>query len=76
MSPHSEESLNQAEENLARCLEALDQRGEEGLQDELDRIFPGSERPPKSGYAGIIHYTEHPSDVVIRTVPYSPDMEP
>ena len=35
-SPHPRE----AERNVERCLHALDERGETGLQAELDRIFP------------------------------------
>lgn len=35
-------SANQgpAQENLVRCLDALDQKGEAGLEAELDRIYP------------------------------------
>ncbi|HLI84640.1 MAG TPA: hypothetical protein VKV17_12020 [Bryobacteraceae bacterium] len=32
--------IAEAEENTARLLEALDQNGEEGLQEELDRLYP------------------------------------
>ena len=39
--------LDEAKKNTERCLEALDERGEEGLQDELNRIFPSTERPAK-----------------------------
>src|SRR5579872_1708674 len=35
-------SENVAKLNLERCLRALDQRGEEGLQKELDRLYPES----------------------------------
>ena len=38
--PHSESQLREAEENTARCLEALDQNGEAGLEKELERIYP------------------------------------
>jgi hypothetical protein len=39
-SPLSDEEIEQAKENLVRCLDALDQRGEAGLQEELNRIYP------------------------------------
>ena len=42
----SRRDIDEAEENVVRCLEALDQRGEEGLQAELDRIYPGTSRSP------------------------------
>ena len=35
-----EDELAEAQRNLERCLEALDERGEAGLQHELDRIYP------------------------------------
>jgi hypothetical protein len=35
---HSNESLQRG--NVERCLEALDQGGEAGLQEELDRMYP------------------------------------
>lgn len=39
--------LAEAQANLERCLEALDQDGEEGLQKALDHIYPPAptERP-------------------------------
>lgn len=45
--PLTDAQLAEARKNTERCLEAWDQRGEEGLQDELNRIFPGTERPTK-----------------------------
>jgi hypothetical protein len=39
---HSEEQIRESQMNIERCLRALDQRGEEGLQEELDRIYPGT----------------------------------
>lgn len=38
--PHSDAELQEAEDNLARCLEAYDQGGDEALEDELERINP------------------------------------
>jgi hypothetical protein len=35
-----------AESNVERCLTALEQRGEAGLQEELDRMFPGTKASP------------------------------
>jgi hypothetical protein len=37
---HTDAQLDEAELNLERCLEALDERGEPGLQAELDRLYP------------------------------------
>jgi len=37
---HSAAQIDEAEDNLTRCLEAYDQKGEEGLQAELSRIHP------------------------------------
>lgn len=34
------DSEQRAKENLIRCLDALDQKGETGLEAELDRIYP------------------------------------
>jgi hypothetical protein len=45
--PLTDAQFDEARKNTERCLEALDQRGEEGLQDELNRIFPRTERPAK-----------------------------
>ena len=39
-SPHSAQEIQEAEDNLTRCLEAFDQRGEEGFNDEWERINP------------------------------------
>jgi hypothetical protein len=36
----SESELAEALANLERCLEGLEQNGEEGLQRALDRIYP------------------------------------
>jgi hypothetical protein len=46
----SESELGEALANLERCLEGLDQDGEEGLQSALDRICPrdASETEPYS----------------------------
>lgn len=42
----SEASLRKrARVNLERCLRALDQRGQQGLQEELDRIYPNPSAP-------------------------------
>jgi hypothetical protein len=41
-STHSAAQIREAEENLTRCLEAYDQRGNQGLGEELNRI-------PRSG---------------------------
>jgi hypothetical protein len=45
--PPTDAQLDEAMKNTERCLEALDERGEEGLQDELNRIFPSTKRPAK-----------------------------
>jgi hypothetical protein len=45
--PLTDAQLDEAKKNTERCLEALDERGEEGLQDELNRIFPSTKRPAK-----------------------------
>jgi hypothetical protein len=37
-STHSAAQIREAEENLTRCLEAYDQRGNQGLGEELNRI--------------------------------------
>lgn len=42
---HTEEQLQEAETNIERCFRALDERGEAGLQAELDRIYPPEEKP-------------------------------
>ncbi len=39
-STHSDARIRTAEDNLTACLEAYDQRGEDGLQEELERIHP------------------------------------
>ena len=39
----SDAQLQEAEDNLTRCLDAYDQRGEQGLQEELERIHPNPE---------------------------------
>ena len=39
-STHSEAQIQEAKDNLTRCLDAYDQRGEVGLDDELERINP------------------------------------
>ena len=46
--PLSGEETREAEDNLVRCLDALDQKGEAGLEEELKRIHPdpGHERVP------------------------------
>lgn len=38
--PLSDAELQEAEDNLVRCLEAYDQRGEDGLQEELELLHP------------------------------------
>ena len=45
--PLTDAEFDEAMKNTERCLEALDERGEEGLQDELNRIFPSTERPAR-----------------------------
>ena len=35
-----------AQRNLERCLRALDEHGEAGLQAELDRLYPGTSASP------------------------------
>ena len=44
--PLSDEEIDEAEENLAMALEAYDERGEDGLQEALDRIYPPDELTP------------------------------
>jgi hypothetical protein len=39
-SPLSDAEIDEAEDNLVRCLEALDEKGEAGLEAELERIHP------------------------------------
>jgi hypothetical protein len=51
-SPLSDEEIKTAQDNTERCLDALDQRGEVGLQEELDRIYP-----PTSNQPSALHYT-------------------
>ena len=48
----SDAQLQEAEDNLTRCLDAYDQRGEQGLQEELERIHPNPELA-KVGLRGI-----------------------
>jgi hypothetical protein len=50
--PLSDPEIQEAEDNLVRCLEAYDQRGEQGLQEELERIHPNPELA-KVGLRGI-----------------------
>ena len=52
---------NRAEDNLARCLEALNKEGEVGLQRELDRLYPGTSAEPQFL---ISHHTEDQSPSV------------
>ena len=40
------ESIERAKANIERGLDALDSGGEEGLQDFLDQLYPGTQRPP------------------------------
>lgn len=40
----NEDELAEARRNLERCLKALDEKGEAGLQDELDRLYPQTAR--------------------------------
>ena len=40
LSPLSDAELQEAEDNLTRCLDAYDQRGEEGFREEWERINP------------------------------------
>ena len=44
--PLSDAEIDEAEENLAMALEAYDQKGEAGLQEALDRIYPPNELTP------------------------------
>ena len=67
--PLSEEDLKIAEDNLVRCLDALDQRGEEGLQDELDRMYPGTERPQRVPLFTSSHATLRPRRAATETPP-------
>jgi hypothetical protein len=39
-STHSAAEVQEAEDNLTRCLEAFDQKGEAGFQEEWERINP------------------------------------
>ena len=41
LSPLSDAQLQEARDNLVRCLEAYDQRGEQGLQEELELLKAG-----------------------------------
>jgi hypothetical protein len=44
-STHSDAELQEAEDNLTRCLEAYDRHGDKGLEEELNRIHrPGLNR--------------------------------
>ncbi len=38
--PSRTSEVNEAQANLANCLESYDQHGEEGLQEALDQIYP------------------------------------
>jgi hypothetical protein len=40
LAPLSTDQIREAERNVERCLEAVEERGETGLQVEMDRIFP------------------------------------
>ncbi|MGC1449836.1 MAG: hypothetical protein WA830_07355 [Candidatus Sulfotelmatobacter sp.] len=44
--PSTPESVERAIANIERGLEALDSRGEQGLQDFLDQLYPGTQRTP------------------------------
>ena len=39
----SDRELQEAEDNLAACLEAFDAKGEAGLTEALDQIYPESD---------------------------------
>ncbi len=51
LAPLSDAEVQEARENLVRCLDGLDQKGEAGLQEALDRIYPttGLVRKPMGG---------------------------
>ena len=40
LSPLSEPQLQEIQENLVRCLDAYDQKGDAGLEAEMERIHP------------------------------------
>lgn len=68
----SPEEIQEAQENTLRCIEALDQKGEAGLQEELDRIYP-----PTSGKKSIfLHVTPDRSPVRVPTRRKSPSSGP
>ena len=52
LSPLSDAELQEAGDNLTRCLDAYDQRGEEGLQQEMELLHPNPELA-KVGLHGI-----------------------
>jgi hypothetical protein len=63
--PSGPSDLNEAEENLARCLEAYDQAGDAGLEKALDPIYPptgprGKTRLDTGLISGSVDY-DHPA---------------
>jgi len=40
LTPSASGTQEEAQANLERCLAALDQKGEQGLQESLDQIYP------------------------------------
>jgi hypothetical protein len=69
-SKHSESQLAEAEENLVHCLDGLDNGGEKGLQEDLERIYP----EPDDGAVRINLMTSSPAigfpAFTPKTVPY------
>lgn len=57
--------IDEAQSNLAHCLESYDRKGEAGLQEALDQIYPptGQFRIPIPGWEGSYARidTRHPS---------------
>jgi len=51
--PTSAASAARAARNVARCLRAMEQSGEAGLQKELDRIYPGTTAEAEPTKAGL-----------------------
>jgi len=41
-SPLSDKEIDEAEQNLVRCLDAYDQKGDAGLREAMNQIYPPS----------------------------------
>jgi hypothetical protein len=61
--PSTPESVERAKANIERCLAAYDERGEAGLQEELDRMYPGT-------------VADDGKPINMTLDPYPPGMEP